>query len=202
MTVRGCSFAVNDDCVCLKGTKGPFALEDGGSPQTEHIHVLDCAFEAGQGVVTLGSEACVIRDVVVENCNVTGKMPVVRIKVRPDTPQDYEDIEYRNITLAGDNGSFKDEIIDFEPWTRFFDLQGQPPPKSVVKNVTVSDIKGSFGSFGEIRGTAGQTEISDITLRNIDVQLRNGKLIVTNVTNLKIENVQVNGKPFALTPAN
>ena len=71
--MRGCSFAVCDDCVCLKGTKGPFALEDKDSPPTEHIRVTDCTFEEGHGVVTLGSEATIIRDVVVENCRVSGK---------------------------------------------------------------------------------------------------------------------------------
>ena len=65
VTVRGCFFAVNDDCVCLKGTKGPFALEDTLSPPTEHIHVTDCTFHAGQGVVDhlqfLAKLCCLLR---------------------------------------------------------------------------------------------------------------------------------------------
>lgn len=199
VTVRGCFFAVNDDCVCLKGTKGPFALEDKQSPPTEHIHVTDCTFQAGQGVVTLGSEATTIRDVIVENCRVTGKMPLVRLKLRPDTPQHYEDIHYQNITLADTEDVFKDNIFDVAPWTQFFDLKGQPPPKSIVKNVTLSDIKGSFGSFGEIQGNSGQSEISDITLKNVDVQLKNEKFDSAYVKNFKVENVTVNGKPFLLS---
>jgi len=198
VTVRGCVFAVNDDCVCLKGTKGPFALEDKLSPPTEHIHVIDCTFKAGQGVVTLGSEATTIRDVVVENCRVTGKMPLVRLKLRPDTAQHYEDIHYQNITLAASEEVFKDSIFDVAPWTQFFDLKGQPPPKSIIKNVTLSNIKGSFGSFGEIRGNSGQSEISDITLKNVDVQLKNDKFDAAYVKNFKMENVTVNGKPFLL----
>lgn len=198
VTVRGCVFAVNDDCVCLKGTKGPFALQDKLSPPTEHIRVIDCTFKAGQGVVTLGSEATMIRDVVVENCRVTGKMPLVRLKLRPDTAQHYEDIHYRNITLADNEDVFKDNIFDVAPWTQFFDLKGQPPPKSIVKNVTLSDIKGSFGSFGEIQGNNGQSEISDITLKNVDVQLKSDKFDATYVKNFKVENVTVNGKPFSL----
>jgi alpha-L-rhamnosidase len=198
VTVRGCFFAVNDDCVCLKGTKGPFALEDKLSPPTEHIHVIDCTFKAGQGVVTLGSEATLIRDVVVENCRVTGKMPLVRLKLRPDTPQHYEDIHYKDITLADSDDVFKDDIFDVAPWTQFFDLKGQPPPKSIVRNVTLSDIKGSFGSFGEIQGNKDQSEISDITLTNVDVQLKNDKFDSAYVKNFKVVNVTVNGKPFLL----
>lgn len=201
VTVRDCFFAVNDDCVCLKGTKGPFALEDRSSAPTEHIRVIGCTFAAGHGVLTCGSEATIVRDVVVENCRVTGKIPLVRLKLRPDTPQHYENIHLRNITLSGTEGAFKAEIFDVRPWTQFFDLQGQPPPQSVVRNVTLTDIKGSFGSFGEIQGNAGQTEISDITLKNMDVQLEDEQLKAVNVKNLKVENVTVNGKPFSLKPA-
>ncbi len=197
VTVSGCSFAVNDDCVCLKGTKGPFALADTNSPPTEHIRVTGCTFNAGHGVVTLGSEATTVRDVVVENCVVTGRIPLVRLKLRPDTPQLYEDIHYRNITLAGKENAAMGDIFDVAPWRQFFDLKGQAPPKSVVRNVTLSGIKGSCNSFGVIQGNPGQTEISDITLENIDLQLRNEKLNAGNVKNLRIENVTVNGKPFS-----
>jgi alpha-L-rhamnosidase len=200
VTVRSCVFAVNDDCVCLKGTKGPLALQDKNSPPTEHICVTGCTFRAGHGVVTCGSEASVIRDVVVEDCRITGKIPLVRLKFRPDTPQHYEDIHYRNITLVGNEDSLsKGEIFDARPWKQFFDLKGQQPPKSVVRNVTLTDIKGSFDSFGEIQGNPGQTEISGITLKNIDVQLKDERLTVGDVANLKIENVTVNGKPLQLT---
>lgn len=198
VTVRGCFFAVNDDCVCLKGTKGPFAMNDKNSPPTEQILVTNCTFKAGHGVVTLGSEATVIRDVVVDGCHVTGKIPLVRLKLRADTPQLYENIHYRNITLAGDEDIFKDDIFDIAPWGQFFDLQGQPAPKSVVRNITLTCIRGSFGSFGEIQGNPGQTEISDITLRDIDVQLKDAKFTVSKVAKLNLENVNVNAKPFSL----
>ena len=198
VTVRGCSFAVNDDCIGLKGTKGPFALQDKSSPPIEHIRVIGCTFLAGQGVVTLGSEATVVNDVIVENCQVTGKIPLARFKIRPDTPQLYENIQYRNITLSGTEDVFQDEIIAIKPWTQFFDLKGATPPKSVVKNITLSNIHGTFGSFGEIEGAPGQTEISDITLENIHVNLKDPNLYAHGVKNLIVRDVTVNGKPFAV----
>ena len=198
VNVRGCSFAVNDDCICLKGTKGPFAMQDKTSPPIEHIRVSDCTFEAGEGVVTLGSEATVVNDVVVENCRVTGKIPLARFKLRPDTPQLYENIHYRNITLTGAQDAFQDEIIAIKPWTQFFDLKGAVPPKSVVKNITLSNIHGTFGSFGEIQGATGQTDISNITLEHIHVNLKNPNLYAHDVKNLVVRDVTVNGKPFSL----
>jgi len=193
ITIRGCTYRVDDDCVCLKGSKGPFAPEDKDSPAVEHIRVEDCTFERGGGVVTLGSEATTVRDVVVENCRVTGGVNVAVLKLRPDTPQHYEDIHYRNITLSGTSKS----IFNIAPWRQFFDLKGQPPPNSIVTNVTLSNIKGSFGSLGQIQGTAGQTEISGITLEDIDVHLENDYFDATWIKNFNVHNVTVNGKPFS-----
>ncbi|MGH9605173.1 MAG: glycoside hydrolase family 28 protein [Terracidiphilus sp.] len=194
VTIRGCTYRVDDDCVCLKGSKGPFAMDDHDSPPVEHIRIENNTYERGGGVATLGSEATIVRDVVVENCRVLGRVPVVHLKLRPDTPQLYEDLHYRNITLAG-QGS----IFEVRPWKQYFDLQGQAPPKSIVRNVTVNAIKGSFGSFGVIRGNPGQTTLSGFKLEDIDVQLNNPKLTVASGIGVTVENVTVNNKPFVLS---
>ena len=193
VTIRGCTYRVDDDCIALKGSKGPFALEDKDSPPVEHIRVSDCTFERGNGVVTLGSEATIVRDVVVEHCRVIGPVNLAVLKLRGDTPQRYEDIHYRDIILDSTGA-----ILNAQPWKQYFDLKGHPPPQSVVRNVTLSNIKGRFGSFGILQGNPGQTEISDITLENIEVQLKNGKLKTDNMKSLKIQNVTVNGKPYSL----
>ncbi|HXT11853.1 MAG TPA: glycosyl hydrolase family 28 protein [Candidatus Angelobacter sp.] len=195
VTIRGCTYRVDDDCVCLKGSKGPFAMGDTNSPPVEHIRVENCTFERGGGVVTLGSEATLVRDVVVENCKVVGPVNVAVLKLRPDTPQHYEDIHYRNITLDGTNKM----LINMQPWRQFFDLKGQPPPKSIVHNVTLSNIRGSYGTFGIIQDNPGQTDISDITLENINVQLKDDRLRAIHLKDFNIKNVIVNGKPFSLT---
>jgi polygalacturonase len=192
VTIRGCDYRVNDDCIAVKGSKGPFALDDRDSPPVEHIRVENCTFERGAGVLTCGSEATIVRDVVVENCRVIGPIAVVRLKLRPDTPQHYEDIHYRNITLDSAGG----RIVDVQPWRQYFDLMGQQPPKSVVRNVTLSNVRGRFGSFGTLEGNPGQTEIGDVTLENIEVRLEDETLKAVNVSNLRIQNVIVNGKPF------
>jgi polygalacturonase len=197
VTVRGCTFRVDDDAVCLKGTKGPFALDDKLSLPVEHILITNCTFERGHGVLTLGSEATIIRDVIVEKSKVTGPIPLVRLKLRPDTPQLYENIHYRDITLDSTAA-----IFEIRPWKQFFDLKGQTPPKSIVRNITISNIKGNFGSFGEIQGNPGQTAISDIKIKNLDVQIKNDNLKTVDVKNLTMKNVKVNGKPYLIKPVN
>src|ERR1044071_8529612 len=180
VTIRGCTYRVDDDCIALKGSKGPLALDDKDSPPVEHIRVTDCTFERGHGVVTLGSEATIVRDVLVEKSRVVGPNNLVRLKLRPDTPQRYEAIHYRDITLDGDGGT----IIAVLPWTQFFDLKGQPPPKSFVRDVTLTNVRGTYGPFGTLQGNPGQTEIGDITLENIDVRLKDENLKAVDVQNL------------------
>lgn len=193
VTVRGCHFRVDDDGVCLKGSKGPFAMDDKLSPPVEHIRIMNCTFERSHGVLTLGSEATIIRDVIIEKSRVMGPIPLVRFKLRPDTPQLYEDIHFRDITADSTGAMF-----EIRPWKQFFDLKGQAPPNSIVRNITISNIKGTFGSFGEIHGNPNQTTISNITMKNVDVQIKDDKLKVVDVKNLTTKNVKVNGKPFLL----
>ncbi|MFT3784244.1 MAG: glycosyl hydrolase family 28 protein [Nibricoccus sp.] len=198
--VRGCSISVDDDCIAIKGSKGPLALEDKDSPPVEHIRIVDCNFALGHGVVTMGSEATIVRDVVVENCRVVSSSPtrmnsVIRLKMRPDTPQTYENIHFNNIVLEGYG-----KVLSIESWTQYFDLKGQQPPSSVVRNITASNITGSYESIGAIKAH-DRVKISDITLENINLKLKNERLRLGEVENLVVKNVIVNGKPLVVPPA-
>jgi alpha-L-rhamnosidase len=195
VTIRDCYISVDDDNIALKGTKGPLADRDLESPAIEHVRISGCTFAYGHGAVTLGSEACHVRDVVVEDCRLEGTEQenhnvLVRLKLRPDTPQHYEEIHFRNITV-----NVRGTLISIEPWTQYFDLKGQPPPAQRVENVTISNVTGSLSGFGAIAGTAKST-ISNITLENIDVKLTNPRVTIKNVADLKMVNVKINGAAF------
>jgi alpha-L-rhamnosidase len=195
VTVEDCHFSVTDDCIAAKGSKGPHALDDRDSPPVEHIRVRNCEFRRGHGVLTLGSEATLVKDVLVENCKVgAGVQNVAVLKLRADTPQHYEDIHFRGLTLDSDSG----QIVAIRPWTQYFDLKGAPPPKSIVRNVSLVDIKGRFGTFGKIAPNPGQTEIGGILIKDVDVKLAKPVLDVAGAKDLKLENVAVNGKPFTV----
>ena len=188
ITISNCFFSVGDDDIALKGSKGPFALQDKDSPPVERIHIHDCVFEAGGGVMTCGSEATIVRDVDIKHCTARNTN-VVRLKLRPDTPQQYENISVDEITLEGSA-----TIFTVAPWTQYFDLKGQAPPTSLVRNVTVSNVKGSGASLGHIVGNNGTT-FGTMTLKNVDVKLRNANVDLNNLKGLTIENVVVNGTP-------
>lgn len=213
VTVRHCHFSVDDDCIAIKGSKGPFAMEDKDSPPVENIRIEDCLFDLGHGVLTVGSEATVVRNITIERCKVAGpgtsRNVLVRLKLRPDTPQLYENIHFNDITLDG-HGS----IFSVEPWQQYFDLKGQAPPKRAVRNLTVSNLHGTFGKFGIIHGNDGDI-IDLVTLENVDVKLTNAppsdsavlrfsphEAAATvfprfvGITHLAVKNVKINGEPY------
>jgi len=200
--ITDCHISVNDDCVAIKGNKGPFAAAMTEIPPVEHVRVRRCTFGFGHGVLTLGSEACVVRDVVVEDCTVRHAARaketnvVARLKLRPDTPQHYENIHWRNIRVEGCC-----ELVAIKAWTQYFDLKGQPSPKQVVKNISISNVRGRLAHFGEISGPKTAT-VSTVRLENIDVRYmasRKGtskqtRPVVLRADKLRLKNVKVNGK--------
>jgi len=44
----------------------------------------------------------------------------------------------------------------------------------------------------------GQTDISNVLFKDFDVTIKNDKLNTSGVTDLKLENVIVNGKPYSV----
>ena len=140
------------------------------------------------------SEATAIRDVVVENCEVTGSMPLLRLKLRGDTPQRYKDFTLRGISIQAPGAV----LFDIRGWSQYFDLKGQTPPPSIVRDITLANISGSLRSLGVIEGNAN-TEISDITLREIALDAREPNLHLSDrVQDFSLHQVIVNGEPFAL----
>lgn len=192
VSIHHCFFSVTDDCIALKGTKGPFALSDTNSLPTERIRVSDCEFRRGHGAVTFGSEATVVRDVLLEQCQVTGAMPLLRLKLRPDTPQRYSDVVVRDITISNSEA----DVFEIKKWSQYFDLMGQPEPSSSVRNIRVSSIRGTIGSLGIIEGNA-KTEIGGITLEDVDVKVTRAAWKVSErVQDVTVRNVNLNGAAF------
>jgi polygalacturonase len=192
VTVRNCYISVNDDNIALKGSKGPLADQDKDSPPVEDILVENCEFGDGNGMITCGSEATTIRNVTVKNCRITGDATLLTLKLRPDTPQHYENILIENIALEGGSG----RILNVAPWTQFFDLKGHVPPVRTVNDITLRNITGSFHNFGHLGGNPGDT-LRDITLENIDLKLVDTGFQPKDVRNLVVKNVVFNGAPYA-----
>jgi alpha-L-rhamnosidase len=193
VAIRGCYISVDDDNIGIKGNKGTSALDDKTVPPNEHIRISGCTFGLGNSALTLGSEATLVRDVVIENCKLTGteKNCVLKLKLRPDTEQHYENITARNITV--DNPAA--QLVSIQPWTQFFDLQGRPAPDQLATNITLENITGTLHDFGLVNGPAKST-VANLAFRNINVTLKNPAVAVRNVKDLKFDNVTINGVAY------
>jgi polygalacturonase len=189
--VRHCYFSVNDDCVCLKGNRYDGLDQEPASPPVQHVRVTDCTYARGQGALSLGTEATEIQDVEFDHSAITGRMPMLRLKMRPDTSgQHYENVRVHDIKLDGTG-----TVLSWEP------LHGTQakaePPLGVIENIVVSGITGLFGSFGSIAGN-DNSEVKNIVLRSINIKLRNAELNTSRTAGVVVENVVVNGVPFTL----
>ncbi|MCO6044102.1 glycosyl hydrolase family 28 protein [Aeoliella sp. ICT_H6.2] len=190
VTIRKCTISVGDDCIALKGSKGPLAMRDESSPPVENVLVTNCNFLNGHGMLTCGSEATVIRNVTVRNSTVGNGVPVVRFKLRPDTPQLYENFVFENLKLDSAQALF-----DVKPWTQFFDLGEHEPPASVVQNVVLRNIQGTARSIGELRGNSGDM-IRNIFVQDVDVRAQHDSFRHADIDNLAFSDFTVNGEPY------
>ena len=194
LTIQNCTFSVNDDCIALKGSKGPLAMDDKDSPPDEHIHVTGCTFVQGPDCVDCGSEATIVRDVEVDHCTVKSTVSrgfaVLRLKMRTDTPQLYENIRVHDITMEGTG-----TVIGMAPWTQFFDLQGHAPPSRTAQDVTISDVHGSCTSLGSIGPGKGDT-VRNFTFENIDLKVSGAAPRMPKFEGLVFKNVKLNGVEY------
>lgn len=185
--VRGCYLNCDDDGVCMKGGKGVFAHKSAENGMVEDVLVENCTFGPNlHGTITLGSECFHARNITLRNCRLENKCSLLRLKMRPDTHQTYEDITVENVT--GQCGT----LIEMLPWKQFFTLEGTDErPVGVVKNVLMKNITVDCESLGAIAGNADDT-VTDF--RMVDVKVKaSTDIFYCNYPTVKLENVTVNG---------
>lgn len=196
VVIRGCYLNCDDDGVCLKGGKGVYANRTMENGICEDILVENCTFGSNlHGVLTLGSECIHARNVEVRNCQVDVNAAVLRLKMRPDTYQIYENIKVSGIT--GRCGT----VMNMRPWSQFFTLEGSDEkPYGIVRNIIVENVKGECNTLCHIEGNPND-QVSGIVLKDIDVKAADAAKSVCIYPQVKFENVKVNGAEFVPTGA-
>lgn len=187
--IKNCYLSVNDDAVALKGGKGPKADKDSNNGGNYNIIIEDCTYGFCHGVLTCGSESIYNRNIIVRRCLVNDAKRLLWLKMRPDTPQNYEYILVEDIT--GDASSF----LYIKPWTQFFDLKDEKEiPLSYSSNVTMRNITLKCDVFFDVR-QSDQYRLSNFTFENLDIQAdKNLELPTEFITGFNLKNVKVNGK--------
>jgi polygalacturonase len=191
VTIRNCYISVNDDAVCIKGGKGPTAHMLPQNGPGEDILIENCTFGDSHGTLTLGSECVHANRITLRNCKMDNHAPILRLKMRPDTYQLYENITIENIT--GSCGT----IIEMLPWKQFFNLAGtNSKPFGTARSITFSKINVKCRSFGIMDGNPSDT-VSSVLFKNITA-VADEPSLKTKYKGVKVQNVKVNGKPLVV----
>lgn len=185
VVIRGCSIAVEDDAVCIKGGKGPTAHKSPENGIVEDILIENCTFGHAHGTLTMGSEAIHARNITMRNCTVNNNCALLRLKMRLDTYQIYENITIENITGRIGN------VISMRPWTQFFNLEGTgEAPFGIVRNITISNVNVEANNFGGMNGNPNDI-VSDVVFKDMNITTKD-PAFKGNYKGIKFENVTVN----------
>ena len=185
--ISGCRLTVNDDAVCLKGGKGPYADLDSTNGPCCNILIENTLFDHTTGsCLTCGSECLHARNIVMRHCEVTGGSNLLLLKMRPDTPQRYE-----YITVDDVKGSCAG-LFNVNRWTQFFDLQGREDiPMSYGEHIAFRNISLKCRFFIGGQADENQYRVSDVLMENVRVQTDHGQYDKKLINGLMLKNVSV-----------
>ena len=184
--VKNCYMAVNDDGVVLKGGKGPWADEQAENGINERILVEDCTYGFCHSAFTCGSESVHNKNVVVRRIKLEKTWQLLHFKLRPDTPQIYENIAVYDVI-----GELTGSFININPWTQFFDLKGRTDkPISTVKDITIHNCNCVCEAFFNV-SKSEDYNLSRFKLEDLDVKTKTEYNGYFAVENLSTKNVKV-----------
>lgn len=189
--VKGCYMSVNDDAIALKGGKGPWADQDkihNGS--NRNIIIEDCIYGLCHSALTCGSESIHNHNIILRRCHLDNAKRLLWLKMRPDTPQNYEYITIENIT--GTVGSF----LFAKPWKQFFDLKGcKDIPYSCASHVVMRNISMECEAFFDVTRADDQYKLSNFIFENLDLKVKtNPNVHIDYIDGFELKNVKLNGK--------
>ena len=187
--VKGCYMEVNDDAIALNGGKGPYADKDSTNGANTNIIIEDCSYGFVHGCLTCGSEAIHCNNIILRRCTMDGTNRLLWLKMRPDTPQLYENI------LVEDVVGTTSHFIYVHPWTQFFDLKGREDiPMSYSKNVTIRNCNVGCGVFFDVERKDDQYLMSNFKFENLKISAKKDGFNKEAIKNFKVKNVVVNGE--------
>lgn len=188
MLIKGCYMAVNDDAIALKGGKGPWADKDLSNGGNQNIIIEDCEFGFCHAALTSGSESIHNKNILMRNCTVNDAKRLLWLKMRPDTPQNYEYITVENIK------GYAYSLIYVKPWTQFYDLKGRKDtPLSYSDHITLRNIDFKCDVFYDMKVTEFD-KLSNFTFENLKVEAKNGAVDKSIIKGVTFKNVIVNNK--------
>jgi polygalacturonase len=189
VVIKNCYISVNDDAVCIKGGKGPWADTQPENGIVENVLVENCSFGDSHGALTLGSECIHAKDITMRNCVFSSNTPVLRLKRRPDTPQIYE-----NIIVEGVKGT-AGTLLTIFLWNQFYNMEGRTTPTpGIIKNISFKDVELECKTMAELKAMDTDS-IENITFTNVKIKSEKDTFETKYSKAITLKNVFINNKP-------
>ena len=183
------------DAIALKGGKGPWADQDTqNNGANRNVIIEDCTYGFCHSALTCGSESIHNHNIVLRRIQVDQAQRLLWLKMRPDTPQNYEYITVENITGNVTN------LLYVKPWTQFFDLKGRKDiPYSYSSHISMRNIDIECNIAFNIDKADDQYKLSDFTFENLQLKAKEGKTdLLKAIEGVQLKNVKINGQEVDL----
>jgi polygalacturonase len=186
--IEGCYFNTGDDCIAIKSGRNNDARRI--NVPSENIIIRNCEMKEGHAGVAIGSEITGgARNVFVENCIMDdpNQDRAIRLKTNSVRGGFIENVYVRNITI----GQVKEAVllIDF-----FYQDIEKGNYKPRVRNINMENVTSKKSKYALFLRGLDNAPIRDVRLKNCTLDNVESADVISNVKNLVMENVKINGK--------
>jgi len=186
--IKGCFFDTGDDCIAIKAGRNNDARRV--NVPSENIIIQDCQMKDGHGGVVIGSEMTGgVRNVFAENCTMDSPNldRAIRLKTNSVRGGFIENVYVRNITV----GQVKEAVLKIDFF--YSDIErGNYRPK--VRNINLENVTSKKSKHALWLRGFEDAPITDVRLKNCTLDNNKNPNIISNVKNLVLENVKINGR--------
>jgi polygalacturonase len=186
--VEGCYFNTGDDCIAIKSGRNNDARRI--NVPSENIVIRDCQMKAGHAGVAIGSEITGgAKNIFVEKCTMDDPnlFRGIRLKTNSVRGGFIENVYVRNISI----GQVKEAVLQID----FFypDIE-KGDFKPIVRNINMENITSKKSEYALFLKGFDNAPIADVCLKNCTFDNVTAPDVISNVKNLVLESVKINGK--------
>jgi len=188
MLIEGCSFNTGDDCIAIKSGRNNDARRV--NVPSENIIIRNCVMKAGHAGVAVGSEITGgARNIFVEKCTMDDPNldRAIRLKTNSVRGGFIENVYVRDVNI----GQVKEAVllIDF-----FYPDVEKGNLKPIVRNINMENVTSKKSKYALFLKGFDDAPIIDVRLANCTFANVKENDVLSNVKNLVMENVMIDGK--------
>lgn len=186
--IEGCCFNTGDDCIAIKSGRNNDARRV--NMPSENIIIRNCIMKAGHAGVAVGSEITGgARNIFVEKCTMDDPNldRAIRLKTNSVRGGFIENVYVRDVNI----GQVKEAVllIDF-----FYPDVEKGNLKPIVRNINMENVTSKKSKYALFLQGFDDAPITDVRLKNCTLDNVTDTDVISNVKNLVLDNVKINGK--------